>query len=215
VSSILEALRELEGERPPAARRDIPPAEAPPSVARRAAGAFIPILGGLAVGVVAFAFYAWGPVLVSPRATPDTARPPDAATGDTPTADRPSWLDTAEAPRARVNRGPTAAAPSATAPAPRRAESAPSQAAAAPAPAPEPTDESDQPRQTSGGGQVAVESVSYSANPAARVATIRIHGRRVTFREHESVDGIEVQLIMPGGVYVRRGNEVYLLPVNR
>jgi hypothetical protein len=213
VSSILEALRELEGERPPATRREIPPAEAPPGLARRTAGAFIPILGGLAVGIVAFAFYAWGPALVGPRSPAETPRPADAIPSDGATSDRPSWLDTADPPRARVNRGATAPATPTAAASPRRAESAPAPAASPetePAPA-----EAPEPRTSTTGGQVAVESVSYSANPAARVATIRLHGRRVTFREHESVDGIEVQLIMSNGVYVRRGNEVYLLPVNR
>jgi len=62
---------------------------------------------------------------------------------------------------------------------------------------------------------VVVESISYSENGGARVATIRYHGRRVTLRQHETVGDIEVQLIMPNGVYVQRGGEVYLLPVTR
>src|SRR5262249_31125678 len=109
VSSILEALRELEGERPPAVRRDIPPAEAPPGAARHTAGALIPVLGGLAVGVVAFAFYSWGPALLLPRAGSEDSRPTERS-ADAPSSDRPSWLDTAEAPRARLTRPPTAAA---------------------------------------------------------------------------------------------------------
>jgi hypothetical protein len=44
---------------------------------------------------------------------------------------------------------------------------------------------------------------------------MRVHGRRVTLRQREGVDGIEVQLIMPNGVYVQRGSEVYLLPISR
>jgi hypothetical protein len=44
---------------------------------------------------------------------------------------------------------------------------------------------------------------------------MRVHGRRVSLRQRESVDGIEVQLIMPNGVYVQRGGEVYLLPLSR
>ncbi len=65
------------------------------------------------------------------------------------------------------------------------------------------------------GGQVAVEAISYGADPGQRVATMRVHGKRVTLRQREAVDGIEVQLIMPNGVYVQRGSEVYLLPLSR
>ena len=65
------------------------------------------------------------------------------------------------------------------------------------------------------GGQVAVEAISYAASPEQRVVTMRIHGRRVTLRQRESVDGVEVQLIMPNGVYLQRGGEVYLMPLSR
>jgi len=37
----------------------------------------------------------------------------------------------------------------------------------------------------------------------------------VTLREHESAHGIEVQLIQPDGVYVRRGAEVFMLAPRR
>ena len=78
---------------------------------------------------------------------------------------------------------------------------------------PPPADDAPAPR--SSGGQVAVESVAYSADAGARVATIRYHGRRVTLRQRETIGDIEVQLIMPNGVYVQRGGEVFLLPVTR
>lgn len=208
MSSILEALRELEGERPPALRREIPSAE-PPRTVRRAAGAFIPVLGGLAVGVLAFVLYAIGPRLMAEL--PRDAAPTEGTgtiAGDTKATEPPSWLGTAEPPRARVNPG--------TAPAPERPAVAPSRPTT-PAPSVEAAagDGHDAPRATSGGGQVAVESIAYSANAAERVATLRIHGRRVSLRQRESADGIEVQLILPNGVYVQRGGEVYLLPVSR
>jgi hypothetical protein len=44
---------------------------------------------------------------------------------------------------------------------------------------------------------------------------MRFKGRRVTLRQREAIDGIEVQLIMPNGVYVQRGTETYLLPLSR
>jgi hypothetical protein len=226
VSSILEALRELEGDRPPAIRRELPPPEAPPSVARRATGAMIPILGGLAVGIVAFGIYAWGPrVATPPTAVAPAAVAPAPATpaAEAQPAERPNWLDTADAPRAKVGRTATAA----PTPAPERAVAADRPAAAPPAkPASDavaaaaPRDEAPAERADSGsgassGGQVAVEKIAYSENAAERVVTMRFKGRRVTLRQRESIDGIEVQLIMPNGVYVQRGTETYLLPLSR
>ena len=212
MSSILEALRELEGERPPAVRREIPPSERP-SVPRRASGALIPLTGGLAIGILAFVVYAWGPSVLGPQ----PSRAPDVVASAPPvdgaTADRPAWLDTADAPRARVNRGATPApAPERPAAAAERPSAAPTGTVAPTAAAEEPRVE---PRQSSSGGQVAVESIAYAANAAERTATMRFHGRRVTVRQRESVDGIEVQLIMPNAVYVQHGSEVYLLPLTR
>ena len=205
MSSILEALRELEGDRPPATRREIPPPEKP-SILRRLGGAVIPILGGLAVGIVVFGVYSWGPR--GREATPDlVVAPATAPVVDAPRSDRPAWLDTAEAPRAQLNRTPPlrqAVSDTSPSPEPRTEPRAD--------PRPEPPAE---PRPATSGGQVVVESITYAANPALRVATLRIHGRRVTLRQRESVDGVEVQLIMPNAVYLQRGSEVYLMPLSR
>ena len=214
MSSILEALRELEGDRPPAVRRELPPPERPPGVARRATGAMIPVLGGLAVGIVVFGIYAWGPRIaespapVAPAATPAASAP----VADPAPAERPNWLDTADAPRAKVGRTATVA-PAPAAPVERTATT---ERPDDPPPArPAAEERADSDSGTSSGGQVAVERIAYSENAAARVATIRIKGRRVTLRQRESVDGIEVQLIMPNGVYVQRGTETYMLPLSR
>jgi hypothetical protein len=216
VSSILEALRELEGERPPAARREIPKAEPPSTgLARRTAGAFIPILGGLAVGIVAVGLWAFAPSLrpdVMPSSIPGAPATADVAAVPAPAAEPPAWLDQAEPPRARVNAAPIAAPPERVA-APERAPAPATRRASAPEPPTDTADEAPPPPRT--GGQVAIESISYSDNVGARVATMRVHGRRVSLRQRESVDGIEVQLIMPNGVYVQRGGEVYLLPLTR
>jgi hypothetical protein len=224
VSSILEALRELEGERPPASRRDIPPPE-PPRKARKALGAFIPIIGGLAVGMVVFGLWAWGPNLAPTMAPPSSSSSPAPVAGatasaDAPAADRPTWLDKAEPPRARVTRGATP--PPASEP---ERSAAVERAAPPPPPARRPTTADDEgtpgpaadepPPARGSGGQVAVESVAYAADAGARVATIRYHGRRVTLRQRETIGDIEVQLIMPNGVYVQRAGEVFLLPVSR
>jgi len=224
VSSILEALRELEGDRPPAVRRELPPPEVPPSVARRASGAMIPVLGGLAVGVVAFGIYAWGPRVATPPtavAPAPVAPAPVTPAADAQPAERPNWLDSAAPPRAKVGRTATAPTPPA---APERAATADRPAAAPAKPASDavaadaPHDETPTQRADSGtssGGQVAVEKIAYSENAAERVVTMRFKGRRVTLRQREAIDGIEVQLIMPNAVYVQRGAETYLLPLSR
>ena len=217
MSSILEALRELEGDRPPAVRRELPPPEKPPGVARRASGAMIPVLGGLAVGIVAFGIYAWGPRIAgSPPPVAPGATQAATPVADTAPAERPNWLDTADAPRAKVGR--TAAAAPAAAPAAPAERTATAERPADPPPARPAAEEradSDSGSAPSSGGQVAVEKISYSDEAGARVATIRFKGRRVTLRQRESIDGIEVQLILPNGVYVQRGTETYLLPLSR
>jgi hypothetical protein len=202
VSSILEALRELEGERPVATRREIPPSERPRAGAPRAIGAFIPVLGGLAVGVLAVAAYLWSPVTVTSQPEPASPAPPaEVAKPDASEPSKLAWLETADAPRAKVSRGPSAAPPAEPATAPADDLPASERAGVKPAPA--------------ASGQVAVESIRYAANAMERVATMRIGGRRVTLRQRESVDGVEVQLIMPNGVYLQRGSEVYLIPYTR
>jgi hypothetical protein len=201
VSSILEALRELEGDRPAAIRREIPASEPPPSSAQRAVGAFIPVMGGLAVGALAVAAYLWGPTIVITKATSAPPAAPEAAATQ-PAAAELGWLENADAPRAKVSRGPGAKA----------GENAPPTRAADEPPAPDRVGVKPAPAT---GGQVAVESISYAANAQERVATMRIGGRRVTLRQRESVDGVEVQLIMPNGVYLQRGSEVYLIPYTR
>ena len=221
MSSILEALRELEGDRPPAVRRELPPPETPSGAARRATGAVIPILGGLAVGVVAFGIYAWGPRIARPPATiePAAVAPaPATPAADAQPAERPNWLDTADAPRAKVGRTATAPATPESAVTADRPAAAPAKPASDAVAADAPHDETPTQRADSGtssGGQVAVEKIAYSENAAERVVTMRFKGRRVTLRQREAIDGIEVQLILPNGVYVQKGTETYLLPLSR
>ena len=220
MSSILEALRELEGDRPPAIRRELPPPEKAPGVARRASGAVIPVLGGLAVGVVAFGIYAWGPRVAGEPPEKSPAVRAAAPSASTPVADaapvvRPNWLDTADAPRAKVGRTATAAPAAAAAASPTPEHTATAERPAADDHDEAPVQRSDSGSAPSSGGQVAVEKIAYSENAAERVATIRFKGRRVTLRQREAIDGIEIQLILPNGVYVQRGTETYLLPLSR
>ena len=86
------------------------------------------------------------------------------------------------------------------------------QSAAAPAEPPA----SDAETPASAPGQLEVAAIDYSPDAARRAVTLRLNGASVvTLREHESAHGIEVQLIQPDGVYVRRGAEVFMLAPRR
>jgi len=200
VSSILDALRELERNRPrPAAPRAGAVLDAPPAREERS-GTFIAVAGGLAVGIVVFGIVAWGIGFTSGGRTDVAAPPPTAVPpAETSGADRPAWLDKAEAPRARVDGSATPDHP---------ARASVRRAPDADEAAPPPRAES---RPNAPAGQVVVESIAYSERANERTATLRLNGRRVTLRQRESADGVEVQLIMPSGVYVQRGSEVFLL----
>jgi hypothetical protein len=197
VSSILEALRELESSRPPAPnapRTTVTPVE-PPSTAHRAVDTLVPVVGGLAVGIVVFGAIIWGVSHVT-MPTLDTSAPP----AETPApasapVERPGWLDKAAAPRARVD----GAAPA------RATSREPETPAAAPAPA------QSSAKPARGGASIVVESIGYSPNVPARTVTLRVNGRRVTLHQRESVDGMEVQLIQPESIYVQRGGDVFLM----
>jgi hypothetical protein len=200
MSSILEALRELEeGRARDAGRKTTSVADAPREPESKN-GAFIPLTGGLSVGVVVFGLYLWGSgfvTRVAPDSTLQVARP-----DSTPPASGPAWLDRAETPRARVTPPPGTVAPPAQVPA-----AAPPSETAAALPLPKVT-------HTRGGapsGQIDLESISYSPNVDRRSVTLRVNGQRGTLRERESIGGVEVQLIMSDGVYLQRGSDVFFV----
>jgi len=59
---------------------------------------------------------------------------------------------------------------------------------------------------------VHLESIRYGAGPGERTATLAIDGAPpVTLRQGESAGDVEVQLVMPQAVYVRRGADVFAL----
>jgi hypothetical protein len=62
---------------------------------------------------------------------------------------------------------------------------------------------------------LAVSSIRYSPDAARRSVTMRVGGTLATLREGQSVHGAEVQLILPGAVYVRRGPEIFVLEPER
>ena len=208
MSSILEALREIEDERRRArGDRKVSIADAPPAMSG-SSGMVYPLIGGLAVGALAFGLWVSGvgrEVGRGPAASdaalvsePHVAPPAPAAAPVLPHVAAPSpaeagaalagpaWLDTAEVPQARV---------AADAPAAGAAPTAPAPAAAPP-----------------GGraaGTIVVESIRFAAAPEQRSVTLRLDGRRVTLHQGERSGGIEVQLIMDDGAYLNRGAEVF------
>lgn len=61
----------------------------------------------------------------------------------------------------------------------------------------------------SGGTGVRVLSIAYSPDVAERTAALRIDGQTVTLHQGESASGLEVQLILPRSVYLRRGGDIF------
>jgi len=65
------------------------------------------------------------------------------------------------------------------------------------------------PRRISAEQPVRVRSIRYAEDPARRAVTLSAGSDTVTLREGESAGGVEVQLILPTVVYVRRGATVF------
>jgi hypothetical protein len=107
-----------------------------------------------------------------------------------------------EPPRARVERWkPTAAPP------PPSSVAADAASTAAPT-APMFAGASDTPAEST----LRVESIRYAEAPGDRTVALAIDGApSVSLRQGESAGGVEVQLILPGAVYVRRGPDVFAL----
>ena len=221
MSSILEALRELERRRPPATQSAAAPAEPPSSVHRAVATLGIGAIG-LVVGALVLLLSIWISSLVRAPALPlapapptqapapptQAPAPPTQAPADDAQAPAPShlaWLDKVDPPRARIDRGAPAAPER-----PARSLAGRQDRVMAEPPA------SDAETPASAPGQLEVATIDYSPDAARRAVTLRLNGASVvTLREHESAHGIEVQLIQPDGVYVRRGAEVFMLAPRR
>jgi hypothetical protein len=69
--------------------------------------------------------------------------------------------------------------------------------------------------ESSGGSQVEVMSIGYAADVSARTASLRISGQPVTLHQGDSARGIEVQLILPHSVYLRRGRDIFAVDARR
>ena len=201
MSSILEALRELEGTKPSAQRSRVAWASGEAeerSPMRRAAELLGIVAFGLALGGVGFGLILWLGSPDTPTATPPTAASttqttpgptPPASPALTPAAPAPpvpGWLARMGPPRGRVAGGDDAA------PASSAGESAAPRAAG-----------------------LSLVSVRYGDSRGARTATLRIDGSPVVLHEGETVSGVELQLVTPTGAYVRRGGEVLMLESSR
>jgi len=200
MSSILEALRELEAARPPKAVHGV--AQTPNAAPRRGSGIPLALAGGLVAGGLVVAVYLWsGGPTAPPNGSEGTSVRPAPTAG--PSQGRPAWLDGAEAPMARVTSGD---APSAV------PNAIPVPAPALPA---APADVRPARQVTADVRSFQVESVEYDVPAARRSVTLRLNGDRVTLREGESADGVSVQLITPDGAYLQRGSEVFLATPRR
>jgi hypothetical protein len=56
-----------------------------------------------------------------------------------------------------------------------------------------------------------LESIRYAEDPGKRSATLTIDGAPVTLHQGGTAGGVEVQLILPAAVYIRRGGDVVAL----
>lgn len=211
MTTILKASQQLEQTGAPAAQLASAPAERSraPLVAAVAL-----MLAGLAGGALAVALIVsqreiTAPVLPQSGAQAHTAAQP-------PGAVQPS-IAAASAPWGRVEKSGPALPADVARPAPRMRPAAP-EAQPRKAPALERADTSAAPapgepasrEAATGEPGLQVKSIAYTSGAADRTVTLEINGTRtVTLHEGESAGGLEVQLILPAAVYLRRGGNVF------
>lgn len=214
MSSILEALRELESDATPVRHRSIPITEAQ---TRRS-----PIVAGIVllalVGGGALYFLKFRPAGEPPSAAPPTAavQPPprEATTANAlppaaPATVPPAILD-AEPPRAQVAAaGSAPIAQEKVTPRPVR-RPPPARVALAPTdPMPRVTRRPGPPR-PAGEPRVDVQGIDYVAGTGHRTATISINGDSpVILHEGETIGELDVQLILPDRVYLRHAGQIF------
>ncbi len=206
MSTILQALRELEGK--------IAPEDAAAWTAedRRwwwglAAVAGVTIL---AAGAGAAFFF-----VRHDAPTPPVAQVVPQAPTAAPVAKAVPQVPTPPSAATAAPQRPVAAPVPAPAPAERRSRAATSPPPAAPvrpaAPAPS-VARPEPPLRSAGEPRIQVSGIRYSSSPPERAVTLEVDGGSpVTLHQGESMGELEVQLILPDGVYVRRGGHVWML----
>jgi hypothetical protein len=207
VSSILDALRELEASRAPGRPA---PQDAPRPSAR--VGLFVAALAASAVGAVVAGLLVRSALLRRVPAeavtveAPAPVPAPEAAAPPPPVAvpDATPGLAQAELPRAQVAPRAAGALASATPfAAVRPARRSAALDAAESAPAIEQAVRPGEPR-------VRIMDLHYTENPAARRVTIGIGGGTpVTLGEGDTVEGLEVSLILPDRAYFRHAGNIF------
>jgi hypothetical protein len=214
VSSILEALRQLEtgGSQPG-------PGEVPPVLERDRSR--WPWYALAACGVGIFMFWVLWPSprdLVAPAPGPGASIADAEALPPAAPAPRPSAANT-EPPRARI--ASQATAPVAEPPEERVADRTPEQVAAPRFEAP-PRYENPAPDASASAGVgrtiprppgepiVRISSLSYSSSPTRRVVSLSVNNSNpISVREGERVGGVEVTLIMPDSIYVKHAGNIF------
>jgi hypothetical protein len=229
VSSILEALRELESDATP-----LRPPSIPIRDTRRRRSPVAAVAGVLAVVVAgggALYFVEFRPRQSPslPAATPTPAPPAPArvasATALPPAAPAtvpPAVLDAAP-PRAQVATGTAPAAPTAAEqdadttarplrrPHPTRVVMVPP---APPLPTARPARQPGPPR-PAGEPRVDVRTIDYVTGTGHRTATLSINGDSpVIVHEGETIGGLDVQLILPDRVYLRHSGQIFAVDVD-
>jgi len=110
---------------------------------------------------------------------------------------------------------PPAPSPAAVpaAPAAPPAAAIPVERAAAPAPVerPAPARVAEAPARRAGPQDVQMEALAFSSHTHQRTVTLLVDGRRATLHQGESLGGVEVQLILADGAYLRRGGDVVFI----
>jgi hypothetical protein len=195
VSTILEALRERDGQGRPGGGEPIAWRDDLAWMRWRWPAAAIVAL--VAIGAVLH------PVHWLPRPPPPSSPVAPSIVVQQPVRPAlPPPRNVEEPPRARVERWKPIAAP----PSP---SSVAADAASTAAPiAPTFAGASDTPAEST----LRVESIRYTEAPGERTVALAIDGApSVSLRQGESTGGVEVQLILPGAVYLRRGPDVFAL----
>jgi len=214
VSSILDALRELEAARRPGRPA---PGDGEPPAARLGllASAILASLAGTVVSVLVVRS-----VLLGPPRIPDVGEPPaaaapaaDAGPPPAPAVDPTPSLATAEPPRARIAAS-DARAPGALASATPFASVRPARRSLPRGSAAAGADLEQAVRP--GEPRVVVVDLAYADDPAARRITLGIGGRDpVTLGEGDAAGGVEVSLILPDVAYLRHAGNIFAVRPRR
>ena len=206
MSTILQALRELEGK--------IAPEDAAAWTAedRRWRWGLAAVAGVtiLAAGAGAAFFF-----MRHDAPTPPVAQVVPQAPTAAPVAKAVPQVPTPPSAATAPPQRPVAAPVPAPAPAERRSRAATSPPPAAPvrpaAPAPS-VARPEPPLRSAGEPRIQVRGIRYSSSPTERAVTLEVDGGSpVTLHQGESAGELEVQLILPDGVYVRRGGHVWMV----